>query len=552
MLSLHLILGFVGVALTEGVIVEITNGKIEGYTRVSPNNVKFNAFQGIPYAKPPTGKLRFLAPVPHDNWPGVLETKKDGNRCFSVAKDTDDESEDCLFINVYTPVLNLNPIENATLPVMVYIYGGGFRDGASQYDFYGPDYLIEQQVVMVSLNYRVGPFGFLSTGDGTVPGNAGLKDQRLGLEWVQRNIRRFGGDPSRVIVFGQSAGAASVGLHILSKGSAGLFRGAIGESGSGISNWAYLPDPIRYPYELISLINKSIELNTSQAILDYLQTVPAKEIDVASTKTHTVNHPLPVIEVEHDGAFLTEKFYEILDRGDINRVPLMIGCNSEEYLALSKNMDSLRSRAASYDKDLRKLVPKSMNIIDENKRVEIGRKIKEFYLDDGKSFADNPGYAIAYNSESHFINPIIKHAEMQSKFTDVYLYKFSYGGVMGKNLNVTLPGVEKCTHSEELFYTFKRILPDYDNSDLSQFPPKDVLTHKRMVKLWTNFAKNLNPTPVEDAVLEDIIWPKLTPNDFQYLNIDEELTVQTDIKHGRYRKWMDLFAKEALPPYVVV
>lgn len=106
---------------------------------------------------------------------------------------------------------------------MVYLYGGGFRDGASQYNVYGPDYLIEKGVIMVSMNYRVGPFGFLSTGDKIVPGNAGLKDQRLGLKWVKDNIKQFGGDPHKVTLFGQSAGAASVGLHILSKTSAGNY-----------------------------------------------------------------------------------------------------------------------------------------------------------------------------------------------------------------------------------------------------------------------------------------------------------------------------------------
>lgn len=112
--------------------------------------------------------------------------------------------------------------ENETkLPVMVFIYGGGFRDGAASYNVYGPDFLLEQDVVMVSFNYRVGPFGFLATGDEVVPGNAGLKDQVLALKWTKQNIELFGGDPSQITIFGQSAGGASVGYHILSKQSSG-------------------------------------------------------------------------------------------------------------------------------------------------------------------------------------------------------------------------------------------------------------------------------------------------------------------------------------------
>lgn len=104
---------------------------------------------------------------------------------------------------------------------MVFIFGGGFRDGASSYNVYGPDFLLEKDVVMVSFNYRVGPFGFLSTGDDVVPGNAGLKDQLLALKWTKQNIGQFGGNSSEITIFGQSAGAASVGYHILSKQSAG-------------------------------------------------------------------------------------------------------------------------------------------------------------------------------------------------------------------------------------------------------------------------------------------------------------------------------------------
>ncbi|XP_056630164.1 juvenile hormone esterase-like [Diorhabda sublineata] len=539
---------FIIPALAEDLVVDVANGKIEGYLRSSPNGVTFRAFQGIPYAKPPIGDLRFKAPVPAENWSGILETKKDGNRCFSVAKDTDDESEDCLFINVYTPILT--QANTTLLPVMVYLFGGGFRDGASSYNIYGPDYLIEQEVIMVSLNYRVGPFGFLSTADEVIPGNFGLKDQVLALKWVQQNIRVFGGDPSKVILFGQSAGAASVGLHILSAQSAGLFRGGICESGSGISNWAYLPNPTPYGYELASLIDKNVNISTSAELLKYLQSVSAKAIDVASTQTTIVSQPLPVIEVEHDGAFLKKNLYASLKNGEINRVPLLIGANSEEDISLAVDMASLKTRAAAYDQDLKKLVLKNMNIVNDTKLQELGQIIKGFYLNSNEKFEDNLGLTVAYNSESQFFNPSVRHAELQSLYSDVYLYQFSYVGIMGRNYNITLPGAEKVTHGEELHYYFKRYLGDYDNSNLNQFSDNDVMTHEKMVKLWTNFAKYLNPTPEADSLLEYIVWPKVNPWYIQYLNIDTKLTIESNIKYGRYVMWRDLFEKEAISPVV--
>ncbi|XP_056630162.1 juvenile hormone esterase-like [Diorhabda sublineata] len=539
---------FIIPALAVDLVVDIANGKIEGHLRNSPNKIAFRAFQGIPFAKPPLGDLRFQAPVPAENWTGILETKKDGYRCFTVAKDTDDENEDCLYINVYTPILT--QANTTLLPVMAYIYGGGFTTGASNYNFYGPDYLIEQDVIVVTSNYRVGPFGFLSTADEIIPGNTGLKDQLLALKWVQRNIRMFGGDPSKVIVFGQSAGAASVGLHILSKQSAGLFRGGISESGSGISNWAYLPDPTPYGYELASLIDKNINITTSSELLKYLQSVPAKAIDIASTKTTIITKPRPVIEVEHDGAFLTKNLYESLKNGEINRVPLLIGANSEEDISLALDMESLKSRAAAYDQNLKKLVLQNMNIVNDSKLQELGQIIKGFYLSSNESFQDNLGLAVAYNSETQFFNPCVRHADLQSQYTDVYLYKFSYAGVMGKNNNITLPGAEKVAHVEEMNYIFKINADGYDNSDLTQFPENDVTTHNRMIKLWTNFAKYLNPTPEADSLLENIVWPKVDPSNIHYMNIDTHLTVESNIKHGRYILWRDLFEKEAISPVV--
>ncbi|NWI68804.1 ACES Acetylcholinesterase, partial [Todus mexicanus] len=202
------------------------------------------AFLGIPYAQPPLGPLRFRPPRhPPAPWPGVLDATAHRHACYQ-AVDTmfpgfggsemwnpnREMSEDCLYLNVWTPALG----RGGGVPVLVWIYGGGFYSGAASLDVYDGRYLAAAEgVVVVSMNYRVGALGFLALpGHPEAPGNVGLLDQRLALRWVQSNIAAFGGDPAAVTIFGESAGAASVGLHLLAPASRGLFRRAVLQSGS--------------------------------------------------------------------------------------------------------------------------------------------------------------------------------------------------------------------------------------------------------------------------------------------------------------------------------
>ncbi|XP_057282932.1 acetylcholinesterase, partial [Pezoporus wallicus] len=207
------------------------------------------AFLGIPYAHPPLGALRFRPPLPARPWSRPLDASSQPNACVQAVDKTfpgfdgaemwnpnRDMSEDCLYLNVWTP----SPRPPHPLPVLVWIYGGGFYSGAASLDVYDGRVLAAAEgVVVVSMNYRVGALGFLAfPGHPEAPGNAGLLDQRLALRWIQRNIRAFGGDPGAVTLFGESAGAASVGIHLLSAGSLGLFRRAVLQSGSPNGPWA--------------------------------------------------------------------------------------------------------------------------------------------------------------------------------------------------------------------------------------------------------------------------------------------------------------------------
>ncbi|XP_049821146.1 juvenile hormone esterase-like isoform X2 [Aethina tumida] len=317
-------------------ILELPNGKIKGKVITTRAGVDFYSYTQIPFAKPPVGDLRFKAPEPAEKWDGTLDCTQSTKFCYNIGSSDESQTEDCLYLNVYVPVNG-----TGNMPVMYHIFGGGFVQGNALFESNGPHYFMEYGVIVVTVNYRVGSFGFLSTGNTVIPGNFGLKDQNLGLKWVRDNIHYFGGDPSKVTVFGLSAGGASTTFHIISKQSQGLFRAAFAESGSALNPWAYQRYANKIAYQLATLIDPNFnESSTSEKLLSFLQTVPAKDLNAASNNVNVGYidemaqgfHFAPVVEPEHDDAFITETAYESLESGNINKVPLIIGMTSEEGL----------------------------------------------------------------------------------------------------------------------------------------------------------------------------------------------------------------------------
>ncbi|KAG5884816.1 hypothetical protein JTB14_012024 [Gonioctena quinquepunctata] len=208
--------------------VTTTLGQIKGTIITSRLGKPINSFRGIRYAKAPVNELRFKPPVPIEKWEGVLDATKDGPLCPQPTYDP--VSEDCLFINVYSTKLPIGS-ENPKRPVIVFIHSGGLYSLGSASYWNGPNYLLDQEVVLVTFNYRLGALGFLSTGDKEAPGNNGLKDQVAALKWVKHNIASFGGDPNSVTLLGHGSGAMSVVLHMVSPMSQDLFHKAAAMSG---------------------------------------------------------------------------------------------------------------------------------------------------------------------------------------------------------------------------------------------------------------------------------------------------------------------------------
>ncbi|XP_031637231.1 esterase B1-like [Contarinia nasturtii] len=217
-------------------IVETITGAIRGRRNVTLlKEVPFYSFKGIPYAQPPIGELRFKAPKPVESWkPNVLDAFDFGDMCTQpllLLPSSFPQSEICLTLNIYVPDSDVK----SKLAVLFFIHGGGYTEGSYHDSIFGPDFIVEKETILVTINYRLGAFGFLSLDSPEYSGNMGLKDQQLALKWIHANIGRFGGDNKRITVFGQSAGGSATNYHMLSAESRKYFRNGILMSGSAFN-----------------------------------------------------------------------------------------------------------------------------------------------------------------------------------------------------------------------------------------------------------------------------------------------------------------------------
>ncbi|XP_072492058.1 cocaine esterase-like isoform X2 [Notamacropus eugenii] len=308
------------------------SGRIQG-TQISIKEIDkgVNIFLGIPFAKPPVGALRFSPPQPPDSWSNVRDATSHPPACLQditllekMAKFTKMKilttanSEDCLYLNVYVPV---HVKERAKLPVMVWIHGGGLTFGsASIYD--GSILSASQNVVVVTIQYRLGVLGFFSTGDEYAPGNWGYLDQVAALKWVHKNIAHFGGDPDLVTIFGESAGGRSVSSHVLSPMSKGLFHRAIMESGVAIYA-GFISSSSEKVVNIIANLSACDRHNSSSMV----QCLRNKSEDEILNITKHFKRIRGVI----DGHFFPKQPEDLLAGGDFNHVPSIIGVNNDEF-----------------------------------------------------------------------------------------------------------------------------------------------------------------------------------------------------------------------------
>src|SRR5580692_5561878 len=308
--------------------VKTANGMIES---TAPPKDGVRSFKGIPFAAPPEGELRWKEPQPVRNWKGVRNANKFGARCMQRSGGDywfrgDGMSEDCLFLNVWTPAKS----GSERLPVLLYIFGGGFQQGDGSEPRYDGESMARKGIVAVSINYRLGIFGFLSHPDLTkesahhASGNYGLLDQVAALGWVQKNIAAFGGDPKHVTVGGESAGSISVSALMASPLSRNLMAAAIGESGAAISS---LP-----PQPLADAEQKGVKFAAAAGVntLAALRSMIAEQIQDAAAKAQGVRFSTAM-----DGYFLSKSLTETFEAGEQAKVPLLEGSNTQEQAARS-------------------------------------------------------------------------------------------------------------------------------------------------------------------------------------------------------------------------
>jgi len=310
-------------------IVQTANGRVEG--TILPSGVR--AFKGIPYAAPPVGDLRWRPPQPVANWDGVRPAYRFSPQCMQARIFGDMNfrsegmSEDCLYLNVWTPAESADE----RLPVLVYFYGGGFMAGDGSEPRYDGESMAKRGIVAVTLNYRLGIFGFFSHPELSAEsphgasGNYGLLDQAAALRWVRQNIAAFGGDPERVTIAGESAGSISVSAQMASPLSKDLIAGAIGESGSLMGTLT----PVPLSEGEASGVQFATAIGATS--LADLRAISSTQLLEASSKPGVPRFPITV-----DGYFFPESPEQIFATGRQASVPLLLGWNSEEmnYRAL--------------------------------------------------------------------------------------------------------------------------------------------------------------------------------------------------------------------------
>jgi para-nitrobenzyl esterase len=433
---------------------------------------KVRSFKGIPFAAPPVGPLRWKPPQPPVPWPGVRKAVEYGPRCMQgriyddmIFRDAG-PSEDCLYLNLWMPA---NP-PPGKLPVMVWIHGGGFAAGASSEPRQDGGNLSKLGVLVVSLSYRLGMFGFfahpeLSKESGrSASGNYGLLDQVAALEWVKKNIATFGGDPDNVTIFGESAGSMSVSALLASPLAKGLFHRAIGESGAC---WGSHVSKSREEAESAGV--KFAESAFGISSLEALRAKSAQEILDASLKPHTERFWPDV-----DGYFLPADCNSIYAAGKQSHVPLLAGWNKDE---------------GSYRAFFVKEQPPTLDNYVARAKVLFGNNADAFLkVYSAKTDAEAKRAAQDYEGDQFIAFSTWKWLEMQLKTGKSPVFRYKFDQTLPLPADAP-PGTEATApHASDIEFVF-RVL----SSRNLPWRPEDQQVSELMAAYWTNFAKTGDP-----------------------------------------------------------
>jgi para-nitrobenzyl esterase len=446
-------------------LVKVEDGLLQGTIEDG-----LRIYRGIPYAAPPEGDLRWRPPKPAPKWMGVRAADQYGRACMqtnSAIANLPAPSEDCLYLNVWTPA----PNAHAKLPVLVWIHGGGFVAGTPAEKLYHGEWLAKKGVVVVSIGYRLGVFGFLAhpelsaENDKHVSGNYGLLDMIAGLRWVQRNIAAFGGDPKRVTIQGESAGSVAVSILCGSPLTKGLFRAAIAESGASFG-------PVRddasfgemQPLAAAEKSGQDWVVSVGFSSIAKLREVPAERVQEMSLRQMGLARR-PYV----DGWIIVGDQYQLYEAGRYNDIPVLIGYNSDEGAAFPG--------PKSQEAYVQRVRDRYQNFADKILAVYPGGDTP-----DEKRTARN----LMRDSSFGWNTWAWAHLQTQTGKSKVFTYYFDEKAEIPAGTDPVGYGAR---HASELPYVFRQ-LTEHDRPAPT---PKDEALSEMIRTYWTNFVKTGDP-----------------------------------------------------------
>ncbi|XP_005367064.1 carboxylesterase 1D-like isoform X2 [Microtus ochrogaster] len=529
-------------------VVNTVHGKVLGkYVSLKGFAQPVAVFLGVPFAKPPLGSLRFAPPQPAEPWSFVKNTTSYPPMCsqdavggqvlselFTNRKENIPLhfSEDCLYLNIYTPA---DLTKNSQLPVMVWIHGGALVvGGASTYD--GLALSAHENVVVVAIQYRLGIWGFFSTGDEHSQGNWGHLDQVAALRWVQDNIAKFGGNPGSVTIFGGSAGGFSVSALVLSPLAKNLFHRAISQSGVALTA-ALFTEKVKPVAELVANLS-GCKTTTSAVMVHCLRQKTEEELMETSQKMKLLKLDLlgnpketyPFLPTVVDGVFLPKTPEEVLAEKSFNTVPYMVGINKQEFgwilpmlmgHQLSENkLDQKTAKSLLWQFYPILKIPENLIQVAADKYLEWTddpAKKKNMFLD---IFAD-----VIFNIPSVMVSRGHRDAGAPT-----YMYEFEYRPSFVSNMR---PKAVIGDHGDELFSVFgSPFLKDGASEE-------EINLSKTVMKFWANFARNGNPN---GRGLPH--WPEYDQKE-GYMKLGTSIQAAHRLKDVEVVFWTELRAKEA-------
>ncbi|XP_063834791.1 juvenile hormone esterase-like [Ostrinia nubilalis] len=516
------------------VAVKIEQGHVCGRRRRATNGEDYASFRGIPYAKQPLGELRFKELQPAEHFVGVFNATESGPICPQldmfyapiglVPDPSEFAGEDCIRINVHVPYKFLPDrfgVTKRLLPVLLWIHGGSFSYGSGNAEFYGPEYLMTKEVILVTFNYRIHALGFLSMDNEYIPGNNGLRDCITAMKWVQRNIKFFGGDPGRVTLAGQSAGGVMAHLLSISPATKGLFHQVIGLSGNSLTSFYTYSPILAKILNVIFFIAVGINpFGDPKKIHDELVATPMETLlkgnKVILDLTGLVSFA-PVIETKQPGftTVIPKDPEELLNEGAGKEYPMVIGFTSNEGMSLRKRLEEVRMEttlrlapALALPQNL--IFPKYTFLVPVLTIKHLAEYFSVIWIT-----LDN---FVVSATESYYMYPAqrLTQKRLRTGAADTFLYQFAYPGENSPikiGLNTTFPGA---SHGKDMayFFRFNHFLgPQTEDDELAP------TTDDNGMKAWmTNFISNFVKSGSPTENIDD--WPP-SQEDLKFQNIEK-------------------------------